>query len=76
MERIPLSIAGTSPNGREPRVLETWRRDDGRIALWVHSPNSRENGWQIDVEPIELLQSLVRVALEAPQPSPQALPGA
>ena len=61
-EKSVEQVTGTAPGGT-PRQLDCWRLDDGRVAVWIHTPTSETNGWQINVDPAELLQALVRVSL-------------
>ena len=56
------TITGTAPGGTS-RAVDCWRLEDGRVAVWIHSPTSDNNGWQINVDSAELLQALVRVSL-------------
>ena len=59
---IVETVNGTAPGGT-PRRVDCWRLDDGRVAVWIHTPASDSNGWQINVDPADLLQALVRVSL-------------
>mgnify|MGYP002780973345 CR=1 FL=1 len=68
---LVTSLGGTAPGGT-PRRVDCWRLDDGRVAVWIHTPSSDSNGWQINVDPAELLQALVRVSLGGGAPVPPA----
>lgn len=61
-----VAITGTSPNGQAPRTLTIGRQADGRLSLWIHSPGSPDNGWQISVAAVEAIQAMVAVALDEP----------
>ncbi len=57
-------VLGISPNGTV-RQLDCWLDDEGRIALWLHSPESENNGWQIHVPAEDLSAALTRLGVHA-----------
>ena len=63
------TLMGTAPGGT-PRRVDCWQLDDGRVAVWIHTPSSDSNGWQINLDPAELLQALIRVSLSRPTQQP------
>lgn len=63
------TLAGISPNGTV-RQLDLWIDNEGRLALWVHSPDSDRNGWEIHVSPTELVSALGRLDRRNPEPPP------
>jgi hypothetical protein len=62
----PEIVTGTSPNGAD-RQLDCWVDGEGRVALWVHSPDSDRNGWEIHVSATELAAVLARLGVPVRQ---------
>jgi len=53
-------VAGTGSSGK-PRQLDCHLTDAGRISLWIHSPDSSTNGWEIHVDPGDLFRALATI---------------
>ena len=51
-----MKIDGRAKNGKS-RVLEC-RRDGDELYFWIHSPESKDNGWEIWV-PAEVIRNAV-----------------
>ena len=64
------TLVGTSPNGLTTRQLDCWIDGDGRLALWIHTPDSEINGWQIHVSANELAMALSRLGVRLPNGVP------
>jgi len=56
-----MRIEGVSPSDREPRVLDVVE-ENGEFSLWIHSPDSTDNGWRILISRNEALK--LSLALE------------
>ncbi len=59
------TLMGTSPSGAAPRQLDCWIDGEGQLALWIHTPDSDSNGWQIQVSAAELAAALARLGVQA-----------
>ncbi len=56
-----FTLTGTSPSGETLRRLDARLYSNGQLALWIHSPGSETNGWEIQVSACELVQALSRL---------------
>lgn len=59
------TVMGSTPGGGNPRQLDCWLESDGQVGLWIHSPESDENGWEIHVAPHDLLSALEQLGITA-----------
>jgi hypothetical protein len=57
-----VTMKGKSPAG-VLRELDIWRDDHGRIGLWIHSPDSRRNGWEIHIDEHALIRDWRRLGV-------------
>ena len=55
-------IEGTTQGGRR-RLMDCSSEDGRRLHLWIHSPDSETNGWEIFIDPHELFASLDRLGI-------------
>jgi hypothetical protein len=67
-----VTVDGRSPSG-DDRVLDLEPLGDGShdVRLHIHSPG-KDNGWSIEVDPLELIERLAKCAREAHSPSEES----
>jgi hypothetical protein len=52
-----VEVRGSSEKGNA-RILQLLKMPDGRLSVWIHSADSKKNGWEIYVQPDELIEKL------------------
>ena len=62
---MAITIQGMSPNGVAERKIEIAPipnvQGDALVRLWIHSPNSSTNGWEVHVSLDDLMNALEEI---------------